>query len=387
MIKFNSTHLIVGEIKQLLHDFNLPEATVWKGETEFIPNRIYIKDNTVYRSSKDGKSLKELEGVGYDWGDKLLNITHTLDINTPVYDSYTHKYLGEYLRFLRDYKNINLMSMYNCFSNEVPSKMDETVTKIHGNTTIDYRFNTSDSSQKIYMIPIKLGQVYTMSLNTSRPIEMAAGFYAHGELIRKIDGSFRFKSSCTQSEVFIYDGVKNLTVKQLGEEYSHKEDCLYLFLKLSSSYDSSIVVLEGDFTNNANVFINSGGYTDILYKPSAYSESNTKLKLQNTPSRLQLLANRSSISYPFADKLLQYLFSSAITSDDEIVNNIKKAQETLYNKGYLDSINNYGTWTDETTAACLLCSHKSLSHRDMTKDFDVIGFLDSDIETELGGLY
>lgn len=383
MIRYNSNNIIVGEIKQLLHSFNLPKATVWKDQTEFIPNRIYIKDHNVYRSSMDGSSLSQIENLSYEWGDALLNITHTLDITSETYDSYTHRYLGDYLRFLRDYKGINLMSMYNCFSNEIPSKFDE-IYMSKGN--IKHTFSSSDGGHKLYMIPIKLGQVYTIALNTSRPIEMAAGYYAHGELLQRVSGSFRFKSSCSSSEVFLYDGVADKKPQDIGQDYYNKEDCLYLFLNLSRDYDSSIVVLEGDYSSSTDVFINSGGYTEICYAPAAYNESKTDLFVPETSSRLQLLNCKSSFSYPFADKLLQYLFSHVITPVDEIASNIKRAQSTLYNKGYLNYITRYGTWTKEDTAACLLCSHKNTDHREITKDYDVIGYLDSDIESELGGL-
>ena len=125
MVKFNSDNIVVGEIKQLLKSFNLPKATVLTGkETSYIPNRIYIKETKLFRSSLDGSSISEIEGSSYNWGDEIPNITTNLVVNSNIYDAYTHKYLGNYLRFLRDFKHIDLMSMYNCFNNTIVPSLD-----------------------------------------------------------------------------------------------------------------------------------------------------------------------------------------------------------------------------------------------------------------------
>jgi len=387
MIRFKSDNIVIGEIKQLLQSFNLPKAIVLKDQTRYIGNKIYIQGNVVYRSSMDGSKLEVVDGLSYEWGDKLPNITHTLPITSNIYDVTTHRYLGNYLRFLRDYKKINLMSMYNCFTEESPGKLDYT---FYNPSTIKHVFDVSDGSYRIYMVPIKLGQLYTISLNTTNPIELVAGYYAHNKVIKMFPESFHWQRSCLSTDVFLYDKAVNLdTYDGFLEEYYQQDENLYLFIKLPSTYQSSIIVLEGDYRKNTNVFINNHGYTEIEYVTSACEKlgsGEVVYDYNETPSRLQLLSCRGDYSYAFADKLLEYIFLSVVLPGDEIVNNIKDLQKKLFDLGYLPVIKRYGVWTEDVTAACRLCSHDNLKHREVHKDYDFIGFMDSDIENELGGI-
>ena len=208
MIQFGSTGIVAGYIKQLLADFPLPKTQIYTTEHEkyflehgkespyiletTFPGQV-IKDVDALPSTdtsttgdtiekhcyvpyiKDGRIQFLLGGyylsnnhyvqgkwqsapfdvnasMGGEWrvynrGDHITNLTRSLEIKNNIYDSYTHEYLGEYLRFLRDYDGINLMSMYNCFSNRRPYRMeykDETIT-----------LNSLDSNYKIYMLPGK----------------------------------------------------------------------------------------------------------------------------------------------------------------------------------------------------------------------------------------
>ena len=118
----------IGFIKEYLHDFNLPMVKVLNDNMWVIEFGLYIKDNSIYCALKDfnykvgdEKNTRLFHKIvsNYVFGRKYKNITKNLDLNSNIWDSYSQEYLGDYLRFIRDYKNIDLMSMYNCFSGRI----------------------------------------------------------------------------------------------------------------------------------------------------------------------------------------------------------------------------------------------------------------------------
>lgn len=99
-----------------------------------------------------------------------LNDTKTLKITNNIYDSYTHEYFGDYLRFQRDYNNFDLMPLYNCFSNRVCGKYEKnlSIEYMEGTTkkSIDIKLSANDKSSKIYMLPVKLFKEYTIAIES-----------------------------------------------------------------------------------------------------------------------------------------------------------------------------------------------------------------------------
>jgi hypothetical protein len=137
---------------------------------------------------------KRTNPIHYDYGTKLLNYTKNLVVKNNVYDSYTHEYLGDYLRFQRDYNNLDLMPLYNCFSNracenliikgEISTVIDRKVkvnaTTAHTTTyNTTFEFNTKDPNYKIYMMPIKMFKTYTIAIDSDQPVEFCCGIYGN----------------------------------------------------------------------------------------------------------------------------------------------------------------------------------------------------------------
>lgn len=455
MFKFNNTHIFTGYLKQLLSSFNLPMCKVYTKEfaeyfdkhgkedprviesfdnVEYIYNKDtlaskkhaatrvnYLKGNEVYNYfTACNKSKTELNFNNVFWR-RAADIFYTPDksipgltklLNSPgsLYDSDTHEYLGDYLRFIRDYYNINLMSLYNCFNNKICSNLyyrhkiqttnqdfdesqeESTENSRHKET---YRvFDAKDSKYRIYAIPVKLFSNYIIAVDCSYEIEMFCGFYKTTldttekakDLINK---TYKKINRTFFNQPFLYDKLNvsywnfdSDCLIQEGNEYPNflnekiitrwdiinKEQDLKLFIKIPASCSSSIVILEGDYRN----------YNDFKYYPiclnpdgSVFNENtddatkartiwkyeqnhsvinfDDKAGIENSTfkpiSKIQLLAFNTGESYPFADRLVEYLTGSTITSAETIPDNIKRVQKVMSQNQHYFKIE--GIWEDK----------------------------------------
>lgn len=217
MFKFNSDHTFVGYIKQLLASFNLPNYKVYTADKKIIESKLdektmpYIKDGSIQFCIDAKNNVWHDTDIVYYYNKHNLNNTKNYVIKNNVYDSYTHEYLGEFLRFQRDYNHINLMSLYNCFSNRLVDNLNLKCPA--GSHNIE--FNSSDLQYKIYMLPVKLEEIYTIAIECEAPVEICCGLYGAYQDTRdefkdiqcltytKISGS-KF------TEPFIYSKLKDI---------------------------------------------------------------------------------------------------------------------------------------------------------------------------------
>jgi hypothetical protein len=437
MFKYNNTHIFTGYLKQLLSSFNLPTCKIYTHEfakylevngeedprvlesfdtqnEDRLAVRInYLKNNELYHyysnkpdPNRSGLTWKRSADVFYSSDKVVRGLTRSLRDSSIEYDSTTHEYLGEYLRFLRDYHNINLMSLYNCFNNKICNNIyfNFLVSSAAGHAS-SVTFSSQDSNYRIYAIPVKLFSKYTIAIDCSQGIEMFCGFYNNNlevsskaeELAAKtytkihrsifnqpiIYDKLDITKWPASNDFIIYEAPNSVsqirTDKFTRWDLATREHDLRLFIKVPVSCKSSITILEGDYRE-----FNSYRYTPAKYNADGtlfdpevnenknlrtvweYKQNhsvlnfNTKkiLAVNNTGdglnlndyafkpiSKLQLLAFNTGESYPFADRLVEYLSGSAITPIDPIVDNIKRVQRVMkQNRNYFKI---EGLWEDK----------------------------------------
>ena len=425
MEKFNNTSLFTGYLKQLLNSFNLPKYRVYTRENlkyykengvespEIIESILadkwvdssnkdfYTKDTRYINYIKNNKIQRYVNGKWldtpwhYHYNKKELNQTKNLVVKNNTYDSYTHEYLGEYLRFQRDYNNLDLMPLYNCFSNVICQHLDFSDREYGGLNS--FKISTDLSyNYKIYMLPVKLFKSYTIAIDCSSPIEICCGFYTkyqdtREKLKRMPMYTYEKINNSLFGQPFIYD---NLSYNKLSSiisgddpaqdpatafisniaEFAQYEDELKMFIKIPIENNSTITILEGDYSGyNQGILLGKSKdkkwYTAINHFVTNYesvsigekevispgllgANPNSNYKEIVLPSinerdftpytYLQLLLANTKESYPFADRLVEYLIGNVITENDDIMDNIVRAQKTMEINGW--SFNVDGTW-------------------------------------------
>ena len=430
--RFGNDNLITGYIKNLLHEFNLPQAKViTSDDMPRYENKFYIKDRKIYY----GKS-KEQHGV-YSYGEKIPNFTKNYIINSSVYDSYTHTYLGDFLRFIRDYKQLDLMPLYNCFNNEVPYSLKFTldvpykVIEGEGSEakevehTLYFRVDTSSELYNYYIFPIKFDAKYNIAIESMAPYEICAMIYT-GSHRTKLCNQLMKKtytlignSSFSNPYTFMVEGNDKEQPKGDNQRFTDFEENLRLLIKIPKSVKTSIVIIEGDI-------VTAKMYGDKIPSKVVYNEEPSITFEDNSYTRptysdlvpstnLSLLSLNDGVSYPFADRLVEYLLRGAINNTEKLQYNVARVQQKVYPKlgdfkGFYDvwnidlnyRINEFMNTKIKNNSAIISELDKTIPYKDYTDsdkplvDYskftirdtykDLLGYADKDIEYHLEAL-
>lgn len=461
MLKYNNNHIFTGYMKQLLSSFSLPACKVYTREfadyadkygkedprvlesfdyisDEQLAVRInYLKNDELFNyfcNTNSGKlvlnsaywkqSTSKFTDLYYSNDKTIHGLTRHLNSPGITYDTKTHEYLGDYLRFMRDYYNVNLMSLYNCFTDKIYNNIYFNF-ELNSKTKARVLFNAQSPEYRLYALPVKLFAEYTIAIDCDQGVEMFCGLYnTNLDMSEKAEDlakrTYHRVNKTLFNQPFLYtklntdnwsyqtdlDDKGNFSTSICTRwDLTNREKDLKLFIKVPVSCRSSITILEGDFR----------GYNDKLYVPADHTwkyknnhcvlnfNIKDQVSLNNYPfkpiSQLQLLAFNTGESYPFADRLIEYLGGSAITSTDEIPDNIKRVQRVMRQNNHYFKIE--GLWEDKIqnilydymmNSGPIVVSedgklvdqhqgyHRRLGHTSKSTLYDVLGYADKDVE-------
>ena len=321
----------------------------------------------------------------FKFGLSKPNITQTFVSNTSYYDPQTHRFLGEYLRCLRDIYGVDLMGLYNCFDYDMTESFSLSEQGIS---------ELSNSTVNVLLVPIKFNKTYTIALDCTFPVYMKAVFFDK-ELLKDYDG--------TSFTDMLQDNVQKINVMQFGEpitftvtnntelntQYSEDspeyaalyqqklqtdrtlqehEKYLYLAIQVPKTNTSSVVVIEGD-------------YSETSYKYTTSADGVNKLsdrQLSKTfKSKLSLLQANTQRQIAFSDKLIAYLLQYTIDSREELNENVARVETKI---DYRPPIKDFfkGMWDVDLRYA--LYNNYMKIDKDYMSKLDIFGFVDRDIE-------
>ena len=393
-------------IKDLLYTTPIPRYnTVNKGDMVY-QNQIYIYKSDIIKCTQTGHlnysdfgDRAKIKKIGdYEFGNHYPKLTERFISKNSYYDSETHKWLGKLLRCYRDIWDIDLMPFYNCFNNEYISGLRVTSEGI---------LTVPNSNAKLLKIPVKFNKTYTIAIDCNSEVLIAPAIMSRGALTNVMVGSQDFDltnliSGTYENDTFVnsYGNIRrynSMSFKQpetyvvnntdediiistinysdnVGSVYnptkseflSNYEKELYMIIQLPIENKSSVVVLEGDYTESNSKKIFDASNIDSL--PSSVINNSLIGEL----SLLQLSDNET---YPFSDRLIEYLLWNVICNKDEIGDNILRVQKA-YNwlTTYVHSIP--GVWDNSFRIKIF----NDIQANEMYNHLDCTGFIDKDVE-------
>jgi hypothetical protein len=161
------------------------------------------------------------------------------------------------------------MPLYNCFSNTTCPHLNATIQVIADEkdpTTGEIiskgysaEFKSSDDKYKLYMVPIKFFKKYTIAIDCNEAVELCCGLYGQYAYNKSYNEIMQNTYVCYNNmrfdkpELFdITDKLKPYLDPGHSLEVAQHEDDLKMFIKIPANNKSSIVILEGDYTEYQN---------------------------------------------------------------------------------------------------------------------------------------
>lgn len=306
-VQFNKSSNTATYIQNLLYQNYIPSCISMtpflKAElTEDIKQELsYIEGQYFYRGGNTTQP--------WDFGTRIPNLTYNLISNQNYYSSEVHEQLGHYLRAYRDYYGVDVMGLYNCFSNRLVSRIVLPVESSSGDS-IKWWQNGASTDSKTTCFPIQVGSKYKIKISNSLagPVLIQPLFFNGFDLIKcnSSSGAKLYLQGCTAQigSEFTYEAsLKNLCRSESDyRQLLSSHNCLYLFLQVPTQEELKISAVE------------EAGYINASHRT--------------------LLEKTSCVGNPSSDKLLSYLTGHTITPATNILPNIELVQRIISSKEF-----------------------------------------------------
>lgn len=407
MQKFFTDSIISKFIKSFLNNHQIPVIETAVDGDYIVESFNYIYKGNVIRCIESGilPDSARFEDIDVlDDTDMKSPYMETYLSRFGFYDSKTHHTLGRYLEYLRDVKKLNLMHLYNCFSyNSING-----VRLSRDSNTNNFIYSTPEDST-VYAIPIRFGRPYTIFIGC-RDLRISAAMWDdYGAVKSVVNGkldvlnlylpdSYRYIKSSSFSSPLVFSvslqDADRSVIKTLKESERH----LCLLIEVPKTANTSIVVLNGDYSHGYGVKTiigaDDGKYAYSTGDDGKYDKEDFILKdvspylpkdiiaetLRSMPqSKLDeimlttplLTKINSGTSYPFNDVLIEYLSSGVISHIDDIDSNFTNMRDVIgdsYKSPYYDEYFRYVIFN-------MVSKDKRSSH------YDINGFIDTKAES------
>lgn len=361
-------------IKSLVSNSPLPVFNTVRDGDLVLKDRIYVYKDSVIQCTKTGvmspnntdASYKILSG--YAFGEEYFGVTSKYFPSSTYYDKDTHKELGRYLRCYRDIKGVNLMPFYNCFNYTVFADIHIKDGIIKYESSKDY---------KVLGVPIKFNKTYTIAIECSSGVKIYPIIYGKCGIVNDYDGKPYNEYDALSSQ------FKSINVSRFNTPFTYKVDMLedmvgydlllnaekdlYIAIQLPASNESSIVVLEGDYTES--------NYAEYVYDVSMLKDLSDSQEDKLFTSKPSLLMLNDGVTYAFSNRLIEYLLLNVIDKSEIIDNNIVYVHKLLGMTE--DNKTLMGVWNAKTRARIYDL------YKNVYGVYDMSGYVDKDVENLL----
>ena len=324
-MNYNDTNITCSYIQNLLATNYTPTVRILKDFSEADVGEIFIYKNGVYKKETPDNIVFKNQ---YHTGLQLYGITKNCITTSTAYSSDLHEALGDYLRLLRDQEGVDLLPLYNCFSNRYEG--DFSLPIVFGTEGSDsdisqrssIKTQAPNTSTRLAAIPVKFEMGYHIYCKqpTSAIIQLA--LYDKKDLIT-------YNPYNTTDRTYFANGYADFLAKSLitaplnntnpvdivvplleyaDTKYRSMQRCLYLFIEVPAEYAEDLVVQE--FLPEINLNPDGGNPTGIV-------SHNTLLQNDGKPAK------------PFSNKLLGYLLNFFISPTMPIPQSINQLQRNL----------------------------------------------------------